>query len=187
MLYIFFAALIVLADQLFKGWIVSAIPMGGQMAFIPGLLQLTHVHNYAAAFSLFGGMRIPIIILTCIICIVIIAALILKKPKSTLQRVALMLVLGGAVGNLIDRIAMGYVIDMFETLFIDFPVFNIADCAIVVGGILFCVCILFEDIGKKKKKVAPPEQSETDEIFEKLKKFRPVEESSDEPSDHSNG
>ena len=187
MLYVFLAALIVLADQLSKGWIVATIPLYGERAFIPGLLQLTHVHNYAAAFSLFSGMKIPIIILTFIVCIAIIVALIMKKPKSSLQRFALMLVLGGAVGNLIDRIVLGYVVDMFETLFMDFPVFNVADCAIVVGGVVFCVCILLEDFGKTKKKVAPPEQSETDEIFEKLKEFSPVEENVNEPSDKSDG
>lgn len=182
MLFVFLAALIVLADQFFKGWIVANITLGGELAFIPGLLQLTHVHNYAAAFSMFGGMRIPIIIITCIVCAAIIVALIIKKPRGVWQRFALMLVLGGAVGNLIDRIALGYVVDMFQTLFMNFPVFNIADCAIVVGGILFCICILLEDTGKKKKKVEPFAQSESDEIFEKLKGFAPVE-AEDESAD----
>lgn len=182
MLFVFLAALIVLADQFFKGWIVANITLGGELAFIPGLLQLTHVHNYAAAFSMFGGMRIPIIIITCIVCIAIIVALIIRKPRSVWQRVALMLVLGGAVGNLIDRIALGYVVDMFQTLFMNFPVFNIADCVIVVGGILFCICILLEDTGKKKKKAEPFAQSESDEIFEKLKGFAPVE-AEDESAD----
>ena len=182
MLFVFLAALIVLADQFFKGWIVANITLGGELAFIPGLLQLTHVHNSAAAFSMFGGMRIPIIIITCIVCIAIIVALIIRKPRSVWQRVALMLVLGGAVGNLIDRIALGYVVDMFQTVFMSFPVFNIADIAIVVGGILFCICILLEDTGKKKKKAEPFAQSESDEIFEKLKGFAPVE-AEDESAD----
>lgn len=184
MLFVFLAALIVLADQLFKGWIVANITLGGELAFIPGLLQLTHVHNYAAAFSMFGGMRIPIIIITCLVCAAIIVALIIKKPRSGWQRFALMLILGGAVGNLIDRIALGYVVDMFQTLFMNFPVFNIADCAIVVGGILFCICILLEDTGKKKKKAEPFTQSESDEIFEKLKGFDPME-AEDETADKS--
>ncbi len=184
MLLVFFAAIIVLIDQLFKGWIVGAIPVGGEMALIPGFMQLTHVHNYAAAFSLFGGMRIPIIIVTCLVCIAIIVALIIKKPKSIWQRVALMLVLGGAVGNLIDRIALGYVVDMFQTLFVNFPVFNIADCAIVVGGILFCICILLEDTGRKKTKAEPLTAEETEEIFEKLRGFDPAEESADDSSDN---
>ena len=185
MLLVFFAVVIVLADQLFKSWIVANITLGGTMSFIPGLLQLTHVHNYAAAFSMFEGMRIPIIIVTCIVCIAIVAALIIKKPRCIWQRVALMLVLGGAVGNLIDRIALGYVVDMFHTLFMSFPVFNVADIAIVVGGILFCVCILFEDAGKNKMpKAVPMSEGETEEIFEKLRDFSP-EEDSDEPSDTS--
>lgn len=185
MLYVLFAAVIVLADQLFKGWITATLPLYGELPFIPGLLQLTHVHNYAAAFSLFGGMRIPIIILTFAVCAALIAALIMKKPKSSLQRFALMLVLGGAVGNLIDRVALGYVIDMFDTLFMDFPVFNIADCAIVVGGILFCICILFEDVGRKKKEAAPLSEAETAAIFDKLSEFEPMEGGEDESADNS--
>ena len=184
MLLVFFAAVIVLADQLFKSWIAANITLGGTMAFIPDLLQLTHVHNYAAAFSMFKGMRIPIIIVTCIVCVAIIVALIMRKPRSVWQRVALMLVLGGAVGNLIDRIALGYVVDMFHTLFMTFPVFNIADIAIVVGGILFCVCILFEDTGRKLPKAVPMPEEETEEIYEKLREFAPVEDN-DEPSDKS--
>ena len=182
MLFVFLAALIVLADQFFKGWIVANITLGGELAFIPGLLQLTHVHNYAAAFSMFGGMRIPIIIITCIVCVAIVVALIIRKPRSVWQRVALMLVLGGAVGNLIDRIALGYVVDMFQTLFVKLPVFNIADIAIVVGGILFCICILLEDTGKKAPKAEPMTEGETKAIFEKLREFTP-EEDSDEPAD----
>ncbi len=186
MLYVLLAALIALGDQLFKSWIVAAIPLYEEISFIPGLLGLTHVHNYAAAFSLFEGMKIPIIILTCAVCVAIVVALIIKKPKSSLQRFALMLVLGGAVGNLIDRLALGYVVDMFQTLFMDFPVFNIADCAIVVGGILFCICILAEEFADKKKKAAPaPTEAETEAIFEKLKEFSPVEESSNEPDNNS--
>ena len=185
MLLVFFAAVIVLADQFFKGWIVANITLGDTMSFIPGLLQLTHVHNYAAAFSMFKGMRIPIIIVTCIVCIAIVVALIIKKPRSVWQRVALMLVLGGAVGNLIDRIALGYVVDMFHTLFMSFPVFNVADIAIVIGGILFCLCILLEDVGKNKMpKAVPMTEGETEAIFEKLREFAP-EEDSDEPSDTS--
>ena len=154
MLLVFLAAVIVLADQLFKSWIVANITLGGTETFIPGLLQRTHVHNYAAAFSMFKGMRIPIIIITCIVCVAIIAALIIKKPRSVWQRVALMLVLGGAVGNLIDRIALGYVVDMVCLDFFRFPVFNVADIFITCGCVILLAHLVFfnRDFWKDEKK-----------------------------------
>lgn len=185
MLYLALAAVIVLADQLFKLWIVNAIPLYGEIKLIPGIIQLTHVHNEAAAFSLFKGLQLPIIILTCVVCLAGIAALILKKPAAKRERVAIALVIGGAIGNLIDRIAHGYVEDMFQTLFVDFPVFNIADCAIVIGGILFCAFVIFggKDGGKK---LPPPNAQETEELMRKLDEFEPAgEESVDEPADKS--
>ena len=116
----------------------------------------------------------------------VILALALWKSyfRHPIGKLTLTLLLAGAVGNLIDRIALGYVVDMFHTLFMTFPVFNIADIAIVVGGILFCVCILFEDTGRKLPKAVPMPQEETEEIYEKLREFAPVEDN-DEPSDKS--
>lgn len=183
MLYLLCAALVVAADQLFKLWIVRAIEPGEVMRLIPGVMQLTHMHNYAAAFSLFEGLKIPIIIITFIVCIVIAAALIMKKPRSRLERAALALVLGGAVGNLIDRLMNGYVVDMFQTTFIDFPVFNIADCAITVGGIMFCLCIIFSSRDERIKPL-PAAPGENEAVFEELSRFEAAREEgeNDDPS-----
>jgi signal peptidase II len=90
------------------------------------------------------------LIVITVVCVAAIVIFMIKGKMSRASRVCAALVLGGAVGNAIDRIFMGYVVDMFCTDFITFPVFNVADCFIVVGGILFCLFYLM-DIRKSEK------------------------------------
>ena len=182
MLYIILAAALILADQLFKLWIVHHIPLNGDLDFLPGLLCLTNVRNEAAAFSLFSGLQVPIIILTILVCAAILWCLATGRPRMASQRFALALVLGGAMGNLLDRLLRGYVVDMFKNLFVDFAIFNIADCAIVVGGILFVVSVLFLSPYEKKLKPVPAAEGETAAVLERLKGYQPEVEKHD-PSD----
>ena len=146
MIYVVIAALVVAADGLMKGYIVGAIPEYGRMSFIPGIMSLTNHHNYAAAFSMFGGLQVPILILTGIFVALVIWALVTDRIPGTLPRLCAGMVLGGAVGNAVDRLTLGYVVDMFQTDFINFAIFNIADCFITVGGIVFCLCLIFGNV-----------------------------------------
>ena len=182
MLYIILAAALALADQLFKYWIVRTISLGEELILIPGVIGLTNVRNEGAAFSLFAGLQTPIIILTFLVCLAILAAFCMGKPRARSQRVALALVLGGAVGNLLDRLLHGYVVDMFRTLFMDFAIFNIADCCIVVGGILFVLSVLFFSPFERELKIVPGSEAEKEAILERLKAYRPEEEGHD-PAD----
>jgi len=145
------ALLIVVADQLSKLWIRSNLGIGESL-FEVGFFRVTHVHNTGASFGLFQGQTF---ILT-IIASVGVAALLLyalffhrKCPivDNRLGKVALGLLLGGAVGNLVDRIYIGHVTD-----FIDFnvwPTFNIADSAIVVGSILLAYSLISSAMARK--------------------------------------
>ena len=135
---------IVFADQLSKVWIRTNLARG-QSLFDIGFLRITHVHNTGAAFGLFTDQSF---VLT-IVAIVGIAALLffallshrsLPFLNSRLGRVALGLVLGGTVGNLIDRICFGYVTDFIDFKF--WPAFNIADSAITIGVIILAYSIL---------------------------------------------
>ena len=138
------ALLVVLVDQLSKLWIRSNLAIGESL-FEVGFFRLTYVHNSGAAFGLFQGQSF----LLAIIALVIVAALLLytlffhhRLPFSDnrLGRLAIGLVLGGATGNLIDRVHIGYVTD-----FIDFgfwPAFNVADSAIVVGTIILAYSLI---------------------------------------------
>lgn len=149
MLYFILAALIVVLDQLFKYWITLNLSSGGQLAFIPGIIHLTYEKNTGAAFSIMEDMR-WILVAIAVILIIIVIVVMFKYKMGTVGFISLAAVLGGAFGNLIDRIFRGYVIDMFATDFIHFAIFNIADIFITVGGIVFCIYYI-TSTGKKTK------------------------------------
>ena len=141
-LFLILSVIIVAGDQIFKHWIVQNIELGGQLPMIPGVIRLTYLRNTGAAFSMFEGMRWPLVVIACI-CYVAITLFLVRAKTNPWNKVGLSMVLGGAIGNLIDRIRFGYVVDMFETEFVDYAVFNIADICITLGGILFCVVFIF--------------------------------------------
>ena len=132
-----FAAAIVAADQFTKYLTVANIPLYADVPFIPGLLQLTYVQNTGAAFSSFEGQQW----LFALIFALFTGMIIWEFFKNTMKFKAfewwcIAAIYGGGLGNMIDRVRMGYVVDMIETTFIEFPVFNVADCFITCGCIL---------------------------------------------------
>ena len=151
MLCFVFAALVVALDQLFKRWIVLSLPLQEQLPLIPGVIGLTHVQNTGASFGIFSGMRWPLaaIMLVCIIALIFILR---RYDRGFWGSLGLSAVLGGAVGNLLDRVLLGYVVDMFDLQFVNFAIFNIADCFITLGAITFCVHFIFAS--QKPKKAA---------------------------------
>lgn len=154
MLYLLLSALVVAADGLMKDWVTHSITLGGERDLIPGILGLTNLHNEGAAFSMFSSLQIPILILTFIFVGAVIWVLLTGRISGIMGKVTLALVLGGAVGNAVDRLTFGYVVDMFETLFVRFAVFNVADIFITCGGVLFCVYILISGSKADKEKKA---------------------------------
>ena len=143
---------VVAADQLSKFWIRSNLAMG-ESVFEVGFFRLTHIHNTGAAFGLFQGQSFPLTIIAS----VGVAALLLyalffhhRFPflDNRLGNLALGLVLGGTVGNLIDRIRFGYVTDFIDFNF--WPAFNIADSAIVVGIIILAYSLLCLAIARER-------------------------------------
>lgn len=143
MIYILIT-LIVAFDQLTKYWAVRALMSGRSIMLIPDVFQLTYVENRGAAFS-FLQNQIPFFVCVTTIVLIAIAYSFRKKMVLTsLGRLGLIFIAGGAIGNLIDRILRGFVVDMFYFSFIDFPVFNVADIFIVIGGGLFVYYVLFQ-------------------------------------------
>lgn len=136
--------LIVVADQFSKAWIRTNLPEGRSL-FETGFFRITHVHNTGAAFGLFPDQSfalaiIALISITAIIVYVFVIYRYFPLPRMMLGKVALGLVFGGTLGNLIDRFRFGCVTD-----FIDFgfwPAFNIADSAVTVGVIIFAYSLL---------------------------------------------
>ena len=135
--YFLFAALIVAADQLTKYLTVANIALYQDVPFIPGLLQLTYVRNTGAAFSSFEGQQWLFALIFAVFTGMILYEYY-KKPMgfSPFERWCIAAIYGGGLGNMIDRVRMGYVVDMIETTFMEFPVFNVADCFITCGCFL---------------------------------------------------
>lgn len=143
MLYYLLAICLIVLDQLVKWWVRSAIPLGQSIPFIPYVMDLAYVQNTGAAFSIFS-QHTWILTLISLVGSVFLAALLWKNFfPGWVGKLSLSLVLAGAVGNLIDRALMGYVTDMFQTTFIQFAVFNVADICVVVGGFLLVFYVLF--------------------------------------------
>jgi signal peptidase II len=128
------ALFIVLLDQAVKAWARGALPLGSSLALWPGVFHLTHTQNKGMAFSLLEGKTILLAMAAVLVAGAIVAAQRrLGAQMPLLLGIALALPLGGAIGNLIDRLWMGYVTDLFDFRLINFPVFNVADSAITVG------------------------------------------------------
>ena len=137
--YSLFAAAIVAADQFTKYLTVACIELYADVPFIPGLLQLTYVRNTGAAFSSFEGQQWLFAIVFAAFTGMILYEYFKKPmPFTKFERWCIAAIYGGGLGNMLDRIRLGYVVDMIETTFIDFPVFNVADCFITCG----CIALL---------------------------------------------
>lgn len=107
---------------------------------IEGVVEFSLVHNHGAAWGSFSGMVGALVVVTAILCLIIaVYAFIASREASLLEMVGLALVFAGGIGNLVDRIVNGYVIDFIAPLFIDFPTFNIADVGITCG--IVCVIV----------------------------------------------
>lgn len=145
MWYAIVAILILIADQGLKYWVTVNIALDtGHITLIPGVLELTNIHNNGAAFSMLEHAPHWIfIIFTLVFAAIAVFCLRRNVVHGKVGRWSVVLVLAGAVGNCIDRILSGYVVDMFNFLFVRFAVFNLADVFIVVAGITLCLHVIF--------------------------------------------
>ena len=153
--YVIFVGAVVLADQLTKALVVANIPLGGHVAFLPGFLDFTYVRNTGAAFSSFEGMQWLFALIFLVFTLGIIYEYFYKRmPFTGFERWMIAAIYAGGLGNMIDRLRLGYVVDMIETQFMEFPVFNVADCFITCGCIALLVSLgLFnKEFWKEEKK-----------------------------------
>ena len=143
MWYAILAAGLTAVDQLVKHLVRVHIPEGGSVPFLPGVLDLTCFRNTGAGFSILAGHTWLLTVISAVLSVLLALALWKNFFRRPAGKTALALLLAGAVGNLIDRAVFGGVTDMFRTLFISFPVFNVADICVTAGGILAAVYYLF--------------------------------------------
>lgn len=143
MLYLFIAAGLTAVDQLVKFLVRAQIPLHTSVPFLPGVMNLTYYQNTGAAFSMLNEHTWILTIISAVVSLVVVVAILKKGFSHWFGSICLSLILGGAVGNLIDRAFLGFVTDMFQTTFISFAIFNVADICVVVGGIALCVYLVF--------------------------------------------
>ena len=155
MLYAVFAVLLVIVDQLTKLLVRTYIPLGGSVPFLPGVLDFTYVQNTGAAFSVPREHTWLLTLISAAVVMVVCWLAVKGFFTGALGRISALLILAGGVGNLIDRAVFGFVTDMIRTLFISFPVFNVADCCVTVGVPLLAVYLLLHWKDDDKKKEEP--------------------------------
>ena len=143
MLAAIIAVFAVIADQVSKYFIVETIALHETIPFINGFMSFYHTRNTGAAFSMLSNNRWVFMVMSFVSMIIITALLVKEYKRHKLMTVSLAMVLGGGIGNMIDRVRLGYVVDFFKTEFIDFAIFNVADCFVTVGAILLAVYVIF--------------------------------------------
>ena len=146
MIYAIAAVVVLILDQAVKYWTINHIPlnaMGEQcVSLIPGVLHMTNVQNTGAAFSILANARWLLIGVSALFIIAIIVLINTEIIHTKFGRWTSVLVAAGALGNCIDRVLFGYVVDMFEFEIFSFAVFNVADVFITVCGLLFCIHVI---------------------------------------------
>ena len=143
--------LLIGADQLLKQWAERALG-GGRVLQADGFMALRYVRNTGAAFSMLSGRTVILVWGTGIVLIACTVYLLLGRSKNRFFDAALLLLIAGGAGNLIDRVRLGYVVDYIEPLFVNFAVFNFADCLITVGAALLLVWAIRGAVREKSRK-----------------------------------
>ena len=145
--------LCIAADQLTKICAAANLKDISTLPIIENIFHFTYVENRGAAFGMLADHRWVFMILSVVGIAAIFVYLTVTKPKSWWMRLALCFIVGGGVGNMIDRIARGYVIDFIDCRFINFYVFNVADSFVCVGCAMFIIAVIIDEVreGKLKK------------------------------------
>ena len=144
--------LVIGLDQLVKYWAATDLQAIGSIPLWQGVFHLTYCENTGAAFSMFTGQRWLLLAVTVVFLAMLLWAQYHNWMQNAFGRMSLRFVIGGAIGNMIDRFVLGYVVDMFDFCLIDFPVFNVADIFLCVGVGMMMLYMLFMEPNIEKAK-----------------------------------
>ncbi|MBR3250249.1 MAG: signal peptidase II [Erysipelotrichaceae bacterium] len=156
MIYILYAlsvTILVILDQYVKNLIVMNFELGKRVPLIENFFSLTYVRNYGAGFSILQNERAFLTVLSLIAILILTYLLIKAKKNDTVSIISYILIISGALGNLIDRIRLGYVVDFLDFIIFgyDYPVFNIADSFITIGCLTLIITVILESKNAKNK------------------------------------
>lgn len=165
------SVLLIALDQLFKSLAISSLKGEPAVPIIEGVFELLYVENPGAAFSILENQRVFFIVLTSVVMLFLLGVMMSGRyRRHLLLNISFVLVLSGGIGNLIDRCRFGYVVDYLYFKWINFPVFNFADCCLVIGAIamLFFFFFVYEDTAAitKSRKTAAKENTNDNQIVE---------------------
>lgn len=165
-IYIAAIALLTVFDQLTKYAAINTVKVNGPYEFLFGLFQFRYVENTGAAFSSFANNKTVLILLSGMLLIGVLIVLMKRQIESKFANAALVLVAAGGLGNMIDRILNGFVVDFIEPLFIDFAVFNFADMCITVGAFMLIGYEIFDAVRENRKKKVTENSTDGDKANE---------------------
>jgi len=162
LLIFYFAGLILITvfDQLTKLAAVKELMQIGTIPVLPDIFHLTYCENSGAGFGVFASYTKVLSVITLLIVAAAIIFVVMKRPQNRLLMTALTFMTGGAIGNLVDRIRLGYVVDFLDFRLIHFPIFNIADCFVTVGAVIFAVYVIF--LSEKKEQTDGNDEGRAD-------------------------
>ena len=139
-------AILIVLDQLVKSYVVQNIALGEIKSWIPNLVSLTYLQNRGAAFSILQDQQLLFAVITLVVVVGAIWYLHKHMEDSFWMVLGLTLIIAGGLGNFIDRISQGFVVDMFHLDFINFAIFNVADSYLTVGVIILLLAMLKEEM-----------------------------------------
>ena len=139
-------AILIVLDQLVKSYVVQNISLGEIKSWIPNLVSLTYLQNRGAAFSILQDQQLLFAVITLVVVVGAIWYLHKHMEDSFWMVLGLTLIIAGGLGNFIDRISQGFVVDMFHLDFINFAIFNVADSYLTVGVIVLLIAMLKEEM-----------------------------------------
>ena len=156
------AAVLLAADQILKYFVLRDLRPIRSVPILPGLLELSYIENTGAAFGLFKNVMWLVFLITAVAFIVILVILFRYKKHTFFSYAASALLIAGGIGNLLDRIFYGFVVDFIHVLFFDY-IFNFADCCVTVGVVLFVIHVLLLSAREKQAQEAVKSSSERQE------------------------
>jgi signal peptidase II len=167
LLWILIIAASVILDQASKLLVVNTMGYGESIVLIKNIFSFQYIHNYGAAWGMFSEHRWVFMLITSVALIAMPIILYRYRKLHFLFGLSLSLFIGGAIGNMIDRVFLGYVVDFLEFTFIDFPIFNVADICVVCGAIIMMIYVIFFDKEfftdkKQTQKIAAEEKTADD-------------------------
>lgn len=146
----------VVLDQLTKYWVLQSLVPIGTYKLWPDVLHFTYVENRGAAFGMLADHRWVFMVISTLAILALVVYMCIARPKSRFEVVSLAFIAGGGIGNMIDRIFRGFVVDFIDVTCINFYVFNVADSFVCVGCGMMLLYLLLSEIDEKKAKKSAP-------------------------------